>query len=549
MIDVASPVRWNLQHLVQHKSFFLLCLSLSVSLGLIVRLPYFFTYDFVLNDGALFVQMAEAIRQNHYALPEAVRYNQINLPFAYPPLAFYLVAFLTDAFRRDVLEIVRYLPLVFNLLCVGLFILLAFRLIQNKVILLYASLFFPLIPRSYEWLIMGGGVTRSVGFFFALIAIYQSTHLLKRDLQSFGYCSLFLSMAALSHLEWGITGMVTVLLLIWSREFNQHGLMLSIALGGVVLSATSPWWMTILMRHGLEPFTAASETSQWNLANILLFFKIFDDGLGLPLSVLAIIGWLLCVARKNWFFPTWLVVIFLTTPRHGPTAAAMPLAILAAVGLAQFLQPFLLRVTPSTKDWLSGWVGSPNLLPGRSLPQRRLNPIIFSGVAAVICLLILTMTVYAARTPLVALTGSERAAMSWIRENTPAVSKFVVLSSSTSWENDRAAEWFPVLSDRKSLTTAQGLEWLPGQVFHAKVEQIKQLKERQAFSEAALARYLESHFSSFQYVAMFIPESDRGYGQFLRSQRYQVVYSNDAVLVLERLKPGRDSRQSIAYIS
>jgi len=544
--NVVSPARWNFQRLVQPQPFFLLCLSLAVSLGLIVRLPYFFTYDFVLNDGALFVQMAEAIRQNHYALPEVVRYNQINLPFAYPPLAFYLVAFLADALPLDVLGVVRYLPFVFNLLCVGLFILLAFRLIQNKVILLYTSLFFPLIPRSYEWLIMGGGVTRSVGFFFALIAIYQSTHLSKRDLQSFGYCSLFLSMAALSHLEWGITGMVTVLLLILFREFNHRGWMLSIALAGVVLSATSPWWITILVRHGLQPFTAASETSQWALVNILLFFKIFDDGLGLTLSGFAIIGWLLCIFRKIWFFPTWLVAIFLTTPRHGPTAAAMPLAILAAVGLAQFFRPFLGRTVSSTRNWLTRWAGSSNLLQARSLPQRRLNLIIFSGVAAVICLLILTRTVYAAHTPLVALTGSERAAMSWIRDNTPTASKFVVLSRSTSWENDRAAEWFPVLSDRQSLTTAQGLEWLPGQVFHAKVEQIKQLKKRQAVGEAELARYLDSHFGSFQYVAIFIPESERRTGQFLRSRSYQIAYSNDAVLVLERLNPGKDTRQSIA---
>jgi len=523
-----------------------MCLLLSLSLGLIVRLPYFFTYDFVLNDGALFVQMAEAIRQKNYALPEVVQYNQINLPFAYPPLAFYLVAFLTDAFRLDILEVVRYLPLVFNLLGIGTFILLTTCLIQNKVILLYTSLFFPLIPRSYEWLIMGGGVTRSVGFFFALIAAYQSTRLLfKRDLQSFGYCSLFLSMAALSHLEWGITGMITVLLLIWSREFNQRGLLLSIALGAVVLVTTSPWWATVLMRHGLDPFMAASKTSQWNLANILLFFKIFDDGLGLPLSVLAILGWLRCVAKRNWLLPLWLIVIFLTTPRHGPTAAAMPLAILAAIGLAQILLPFLLRATTSRKGWLTGSVGGCHLLPERSLAQQQLKPIIFSGFISVLCLLVLTQTVYVTRTPLVALMGSERAAMGWIKKNTPTASKFIVLSNSASWEDDRAAEWFPILSDRKSLTTAQGLEWLPGQVFHAKVEQIEQLKGRQALGGSGLARYIESHFGSFKYVALFIPRYEHTYRQSFLSKHYQVVYANEAVLVLERL-PGRGSLESIA---
>jgi len=146
--------------------FLLLCLSLSIILGLLVRLPYFFSYDFALNDGALFAQMSEAIRLNHYILPEVVEYNRTVIPFAYPPLAFYVVAFLTDLLRLDVLDVVRYLPLGFNLLSIGAFVLLASQLINNKLVFLYTCLFFPLIPRSYEWLIMGGGVTRSVGFFF-----------------------------------------------------------------------------------------------------------------------------------------------------------------------------------------------------------------------------------------------------------------------------------------------------------------------------------------------------------------------------------------------
>lgn len=519
------------------KSFLLLCLSLSVVLGALVRLPYFFAYDFALNDGALFTQMAEAIRSNGYVLPKAVEYNHTEIPLAYPPLAFYFVAFLTDLFGFDILKVVRYLPLVFNLLSICVFVVLAASLIKDKLILLYTSLFFPLIPRSYEWLIMGGGVTRSVGFFFVLIAAYQANRALsKSDLRPLIYCSLFLSTAALSHLEWGITGFVTVSLLILSRQFNQRSLLLIVALGASVLVVTSPWWVTVLNRHGLAPFLAASTTSEWDLSrleNIVLGLKIFDDGLGLPLSILAVIGWLLSVSRKDWFLPVWLVAIFLTTPRHGPTAGAMPLAILASVGLVQFLIPSLIQVATSAKSKFDS-IEIAKAKPNYTFFQVPPSYVVLPCVISVACLLLLTIN-YAKHTPLAALSGSERNAMTWIKDNTPSESRFILLSQSVSWEDDRVAEWFPILSQRRSLTTAQGLEWIPGDAFHSKVGKIKEIKRTQALDTTSLAKYVESHYNTFKYVAIFIPAPASNYGGFLESGQYRTIYSNDSALVLEKL--------------
>lgn len=521
-------------------AFFLSCLSLSVILGLIVRLPYFFIYDFALNDGALFVQMSEAIRSNGYILPEVVVYNRTEIPFAYPPLSFYLVALLTDLFHFNSLDVVRYMPLVFNILSIGTFVLLASRLLKDKVILLYTSLFFPLIPRSYEWLIMGGGVTRSVGFFFALIAVYQASRILsKYNIRRFIYCSLFLSITVLSHLEWGITGVVTVTLLILSKQFSRRGFVLIVALGAVVLLITSPWWITILIRHGFDPFRAASKTSEWEpltSEKIVSLLKIFDDGLGLPLSGLAVIGWLLSVARKDWFLPVWFIAIFLTTPRHGATPAAMPLAILASVGLAQVLMPILIQASVFTKNKFNAvQVIWSKLSSNNKFFQRLItNYVLVSCVIAVILLLLMTKINYTKQTPLVALTKSERSAMAWLKDNTPSEAEFIVLTTSPSWQDDRVAEWFPVLSDRKSLTTAQGLEWVPGDVFRFKVESINELKRNQASGENGLAKYVESHYASFQYVAVFIPQQNPNYGKFLESG-YRVVYDNDSVLIFERI--------------
>lgn len=522
------------------KSFLLLCLSFSLILGLLVRIPYFLRYDFALNDGALFVQMAEAIRSNSYILPATVEYNRTEIPFAYPPLSFYFVAFLTDLLNFNVLDVVRYMPLVFNILCIGIFVLVASQLIKDKVILLYTSVFFPLIPRSYEWLIMGGGVSRSVGFFFTLIALYQANRLfVKQDVKTFLLCSLFVSLAALSHLEWGITSVVAVSLLILYQQFNKRRLALVVALGAVVLLMTSPWWITVLIRHGIDPFLAASKTSEWEpsrFENAESIFKIFDDELGgIPVSLLAIIGWIVSVVRKDWFLPVWLIAIFMTTPRHGLTAATMPLSILAAIGLAHFIMPMLIRSVLFIRNRFKR--KSSHLKSSRNSPliQRFLtNQVVISCFIVVIYILLMTNVNYAKATPLIALTSSERNAMTWIKNNTPSDAEFIVLSRSFSWQDDRVAEWFPVLSDRESLTTAQGLEWVPGDVFRSKVEEIEELKHSQAVDNNGLARYLESHYDSFEYVAVFIPHIHPSYGQFVESGKYLLVYDNDSSLVFER---------------
>jgi len=525
------------------KPFLLMCLLLSLTLGLFVRLPYFLKYDFALNDGALFVEMSNAIRLNNFILPATVSYNKVELPFAYPPLSFYIVACLTTFFNLEVLDVVRYLPLFFNVVSIGIFVILASQLLKNKAVLLYTSLFFPLIPRSYEWLIMGGGVTRSVGFFFALLAIYQGNRIsIKKDIKPFIYCSLFLSMALLSHLEWGITSFITVSLLVLYKQLSKRAVILIFILGALVLAITSPWWVTVTIRHGLTPFLAASKTSEWQpgtlLTSIVSILKIFDDGLGgFPISALAILGWLLSVVRKDWFLPVWLVAIFLTTPRHGPTPAAMPLAMLAAIGLEHCLIPILLSLVAALSNNRSLMRVSRSKLLGNNtvVGQTSTNHVAIASIATVLAILTLTKISYVQRTPLVALTESERNAMQWIKKHTSAAAEFVVLTNSISWQDDRVAEWFPVLADRKSLTTAQGLEWIPGSVFRSKVEEILELKRYQAVDNHGLAKHIASRYADFQYVAVFIPYVEPTYGKLLESGKYKVVYARDAVLVFEKM--------------
>jgi hypothetical protein len=60
---------------------------------------------------------------------------------------------------------------------------------------------------------------------------------------------------------------------------------------------------------------------------------------------------------------------------------------------------------------------------------------------------------------------TERTAMQWVIDNTPANSQFLVLTGNADAMCDSVSEWFPALTQRTSLTTLQGREWLLGSKF------------------------------------------------------------------------------------
>src|SRR3954468_14221949 len=81
----------------------------AVLLGLFLRLLRVVGEDFPLNDGALFVQMTEDLRAAGYHLPATTTYDYAGIPFAYPPLAFYVAGWLADL-GVPLLDVVRLLP-------------------------------------------------------------------------------------------------------------------------------------------------------------------------------------------------------------------------------------------------------------------------------------------------------------------------------------------------------------------------------------------------------------------------------------------------------
>ena len=154
-------------------------LGAALLLGVIVRLAPVAAHDFPLNDGGLFYQMALEIRQAGFALPAATRYNADGIPFAYAPLGFYLAA-LVGGSPQGILEAVRWIPPLVACAMLPMFVLLARALLPSARSVVAATFAFALLPRAYLWLIMGGGLTRSLGMLFTMAALWQAHALYTR---------------------------------------------------------------------------------------------------------------------------------------------------------------------------------------------------------------------------------------------------------------------------------------------------------------------------------------------------------------------------------
>lgn len=56
--------------------------------GLVVRLSYVLAWDFPLNDGGMFFVMTRDLISAGLGMPPTTTYNDLSIPFAYPPLGF-----------------------------------------------------------------------------------------------------------------------------------------------------------------------------------------------------------------------------------------------------------------------------------------------------------------------------------------------------------------------------------------------------------------------------------------------------------------------------
>ncbi|MDP2778293.1 MAG: hypothetical protein Q8O48_11685, partial [Anaerolineales bacterium] len=327
-----------------------LLLFTALLLGAIIRFYPAVSNGFPLNDGGMFYTMIRDLKANHYLLPQLTTYNFADIPFVYPPLGFYIAALLSTLLPVSELWVLLYIPALINTLSILFFYKFAEQTLSSRLSAALAVLVFALSPRSFLWQVMGGGITRSFGLLFMLLMLWQATIMLKPPSSAAGtppragninlaLAILFGAGAVLSHPQTALHAVLGGTLIFIFYGFTKRGFISVFFIGLGLALVTAPWWLTVLTRHGLQPFVSAGQTSQRTLESYLAILRF--DGIGdylfIPTLLFAIIGVWTTFKQRGFFLITWAVLAYLIDPRGGDGIALLALSMLAGIGLLKFL--------------------------------------------------------------------------------------------------------------------------------------------------------------------------------------------------------------------
>ena len=425
----------------------------AIGIAVLVRATIVLASDFPLNDGGMFFAMVRDLQASHYALPSVTTYNSSDIPFAYPPLGLYVAAFINNTTPIGLTTIFRFLPLIVNSLMLVAFVGFARRMLDSRAAVVTAVFVFGMLPATMQWMIMGGGVTRSFGFLFAVLAIGQ-VHAMYTSgkLWRVPVVTLLASLVVLSHIEMAwFTAIVSALMFIAFGR-TPRGVLASVVVAAGTLLLTSPWWGTVLREHGTAPFLASLHSGvAWrDPIYLLIRFDATVEPLFALVAALGLLGIFACLARRQYLLPCWVFAAALLDPRAFPASASMPLALLAAISVHDVLLPLI-----SQRRTLS-FADRTHDAPGRAAPMWLAGGALALGV----CYLVLSSLINSPSL-LTGMKADERDAMRWAATNTAPDARFAVISAD-GWSVDRTSEWFPALAGRKSVATVQGSEWVRG---------------------------------------------------------------------------------------
>ncbi|WP_458204588.1 ArnT family glycosyltransferase [Haladaptatus sp. NG-SE-30] len=419
---------------------------LTVALGVAggVYLSYLTIYSYPVHGAGLYLAIAEQISEQGYQLPRTIpHYTADGIPFAYPPLIFYLIAALTDGFGVDPISLTRYLPGLFTIVYLVPYYYIANEFLESPSHAGVATILLALTPVVLKWHLAAGGIVRAAAFLFVLTGFYTGIRLFKTGDRRWLLPSVALfTLTVLTHPVYATFFGLTYLLMFgfFDRSRRGFGYGAVVAIGGLVLAA--PWWWQIVSMHGPTIFTAAAGTHDGLGGGLSRLYESFVSPFfsqsQWPFYLLSLAGVLSLGVRRRFFLPVWLLSTgyFFVQDRLLYVAGAMAAAVfLLDVGLP----PIRARLEDDTQQQIVSLF------------------VVFLLVGSVVGLGVLTTTDFESGVqtermlPAPYMDNQDRHAMEWVKQQTAPSARFVVVGD--------AAELFPFVTDRTNLISPWGVEW------------------------------------------------------------------------------------------
>ena len=497
-------------------------LTTIITQGLILRLSFLLGNSFPLGDGGFFFVMVKDLISNNYNLPYFSTYNHANIPFIYPPLGFYFAGIINTTTRLDLLQVFRFVPLLFAVLSIPAFYCLAVEITKDKWVSLISTTVFTLLPMEYSWLIMGGGITRAVGSFFTILALTFVFRFIDSGKWRMGILSiLFCGFTVLSHPEWSwflfySIGFFCIFKIL--TKTKKVIIRATILLTGTVI-LVSPWLITVLHRHNFAVLMPLLDSGFSRWEDILRFILLSWSGETLfPIFTLfALVGIIVLINKKYWFLPIWFVLVYIMQGRAADQKVVIPLSFLAGIG-------------------------------GKALYNFAIDHIISTNRKKLLVSIIGCIYIYSligssfAVNPLAKSISKEfLQGIEWFGKETPVDSTFLVITENF-WANDNYSEWVSALTDRISVSVVQGYEWAPG--FSDRIYQYQISQNKYSEGITALNKWINKNQIHVDYI--IFPKGNYIYTEYLTTltpcqlkdvlllSGNQVVFENTGVLIIKR---------------
>ena len=453
---------------------------------------------FPINDGGMFASLVDSIGSHGQLLPDLVTYNNLNAPFAYPPLAFLLTAGLEQLIPIGTVEWLRWIPLVASIATIPAFALLALEITPSRVHAVVATFVYALMPSSFAWLVMGGGLARAPGMLFAILAVYLLARFLHRRDRSWIAAGVALGLAVVTHPQAGLFTALSLSLVALARA---RGRWAWARVGGAAMigvAVAAPWILMVVGRYGLAPLTSAGGTGLNPVESVfrLVTFRVTDEPLLGLVGGLAVLGAVYSLAVRRFLLPVWVAAVVLLDPRGSVTFASVPLAMLAASGL--------LDVVAARVSGVGGDITRTTGWPAAFLRSTAVRAVLVGSL--VLAMLSALLAPYLLGS-MATLSPDTRAAMTWVRDAVPAGSRVVVVTG-RDWYEDATAEWFPYLAQRSSVATVQGYEWLGADAWTKQLDIASSLQAIADSPVASLDSWAASHDVEFD--VLFVPKGKLG---------------------------------------
>lgn len=473
-----------------------------------------------LGIGGLYALMAQSIQNAHFLLPVRIPYyGPGGIPFAYPPVALYVLAALAEIPGTSILLWLRYMPVIMCALSLWPVYGLYRELLPSVFMARIATILFAAFPAWLAFDLWADGSVRAFAFFWGMLTLLLAWRAFGSGRRGhlLGACVCF-GIAIASHPE--VAVFLGISLLIFAVTRRPIGLRFlraaTIMAGGAVIA--SPWWATVLLRTGAAPFLSSMHSHGGvagqlaphlsdparALAAIIAQYAAVDP-LSVPIYIIALLGFARCLRQGAWTMPLWTLALCILMP-EGQRFIALGVAGAAAVPLAEIpLQAFAGAIRASTRR---RWIEIGVLCLAALYSSWHMWQWEFSVAPE--------------------LTRSTVQAARWLRVHSSHDARFLAVS-----DVQDQPEWFPFLARRTAVMGHWGAEWTPGYPRQTLLI-ASELQCAQSQSYACLRSLLRRQHLAPDYLMLVNRERlQRLQRQIASQSKWRQVYINSTVAIWE----------------